>query len=131
VTRRTTRLDAAGVANRASQARAFLESARLHLRSSRADNSVAGTAAVHAGIAAADAICGKMIGRCARGENHDEAVSLLAEALADPGPSKSLARLLAGKSLAGYSAEMLADSRTAELVRYAERLVEAMERMLR
>jgi hypothetical protein len=103
----------------------------LHLRTSRADNSVAGTAAVHAGIAAADAICGKVLGKCARGENHDQAVSLLAEALPEAAPSKNLARLLASKSLAGYSADMLADSRTAEMVRYAERIIEVMDRVLR
>ena len=131
MTRRTTKLDAAGVSNRAAQARAFLESAHLHLGSSRADNSVAGTAAVHAGIAAADAICGKMLGHCSRGDSHREAVALLAAALADSRPSTTLDRLLSSKSLASYSADLLSDVRTTELVRQADRLVAAMERVLR
>jgi len=129
--RRTKNLDAAAIANRAAQARAFLDSARMHVRGSAADNSVAGTSAVHAGIAAADAICGKSLGVCARGENHEEAVTLLAEALPESGPSKNLARLLSGKSLAGYSADMLTDARTAEMIKYAERLVEVMDRVMR
>ncbi len=127
---RTSPMDATAVRARAAQAKIFLVTARLTVGDSPAANSVAGTNAVHAGIAAADAICGKTLGYCARGENHDDAVDLLARAITDGGPSKNLARLLSKKSLAGYSPTMLTDSKTAELVTYAERLVEAMDAVL-
>lgn len=123
-------MDAATVRARAAQARAFLDAARLQLGDSPAGNSVAGTAAVHAGVAAADAICGKTLGYRARGESHEEAVDLLARAIPDANPSKNLARLLSQKTLAGYSPVMLSDARTADLVKYAERLLSAMEAIL-
>jgi hypothetical protein len=123
-------MDLAAVSARAAHARAFLDAARLHLGDSAAGNSVAGTDAVHAGIAAADAICGKTLGYRSSGENHQDAVDLLARAIPDRNPSKNLARLLNLKSLAGYSSVMLSDSKTADLVTYAERLVAAMEKVL-
>ena len=128
---RTSPMDAQAVHARALQARAFLEAARLQLGDSPAGNSVAGTDAVHAGIAAADAICGKTLGYCARGESHQEAVDLLARAIPDSSPSKHLARLLSQKSLAGYSPAMLSNAKTADLVKYAERLLAVMEDVLR
>jgi hypothetical protein len=66
MTARTSPLDPAAVRARAAQAKVFLETARLTLGDSPAANSVAGTNAVHAGIAAADSICGKVLGYCAR-----------------------------------------------------------------
>lgn len=123
-------MDAAAIRARAAQARAFLEAARLHLGDSAAGNSVAGTDAVHAGIAAADAICGKTLGYRTGGESHQDAVDLLARAIPDASPSKNLARLLSQKSLVGYSPVMLSDTRTADLVKYAERLVAAMDAIL-
>lgn len=127
---RTSPMDAAAVTARAAQARAFLAAANLLRGESAASNSVAGTNAVHAGIAAADAICGRALGYCARGESHDAAVDLLSRAITDANPGKNLARLLAQKSLAGYSPTMLSDARTADLVKHAERLVAAMDAVL-
>ena len=124
-------MDAVAIRARAEQARAFLAAARLQLGDSPAANSVAGTDAVHAGIAAADAICGKTLGYCSRGESHQHAVDLLERAVTDANPSKNLARLLSLKSLAGYSPTMLSDARTGELIKYAERLVAAMESVLK
>jgi hypothetical protein len=57
-------------------------------------------------------------------------VELLARAIPDSNPSKNLARLLSKKSLAGYSPTMLTNSKTTELVTYAERLVAAMDAIL-
>lgn len=127
---RTSPMDATTLRARAAQARAFLDAARLQLGDSPAGNSVAGTNAVHAGIAAADVICGKAIGYRARGESHQESIDLLARAVQDATPSKNLARLLGQKSLAGYSPTMLSDARTADLIKYAERLVATMESIL-
>lgn len=123
-------MTAADVRARAAQARAFLQSAQLHRGNSGPDNSVAATAAVNAGIAAADAICGSALGFCARGDDHDEAVALLKRATADAAPSRNLGRLLGTKSLASYSPIMLTDARTADLIKYAERVVDAMEARL-
>jgi hypothetical protein len=130
VNARTTKMDSTAVRARAAQAKAFLDAARLQFGDSAAGNSVAGTAAVHAGIAAADAICGKTLGYRARGESHEEAVDLPMRAIPDAKPSKNLARLLGQKSLAGYSPVMLSDVRTAELIKFAQRLVDSMEAIL-
>ena len=51
---------------------------------------------VNAGIAAADVICGVRLGIYAAGENHNEAVALLAKA--DAGAEKHLRTLLNVKS---------------------------------
>lgn len=59
------------------------------------------TLCVHAGIAAGDAICASRLGVVARGENHQEAIQLLASA--DKQAAKHLAALLSMKTLAGYS----------------------------
>ncbi len=127
---RTTAMDAAAIRARAAQARAFLDAARLQFGDSPAGNSVAGTDAVHAGIAAADALCGTALGYCSRGENHEQAVDLLRRAVSGAAPSTNLHRLLSLKSLAGYSPTMLSDTKTAEMIKYAERLVAAMDAAL-
>jgi hypothetical protein len=41
------------------------------------------TLLVHAGIAASDAICGKHLGRYSLGDNHEQAVALLAQGAGD------------------------------------------------
>ncbi len=70
------------------------------------------TLAVHAGIAAADAICIAQLRRYSRGENHQEAVALLGEA--DAARAAPLSRLLQLKTKAGYSPESVsAKDRTA------------------
>lgn len=56
---------------------------------------------VHAGIAAADAICCARLGRYSTGENHAEAIGLLATVSSTD--SRHLATLLAMKTKAGYS----------------------------
>ena len=108
-----------------------MTSAKLHLGASPADNSVAATAAVNAGIAASDAICGKALGYCSKGEDHEQAVALLSIAVRDLGPSRNLGRLLGTKSLASYSPVLLSNSKTGDLIKYAERLVDAMDELLR
>lgn len=61
------------------------------------------TLCVHAGIAAADAICIRRLGLYAQGENHAEAVGLLEKA--SPGTGKHLSALLGMKTRAGYGHE--------------------------
>lgn len=61
------------------------------------------TLAVHAGVAAADVICCSRLGRHAQGENHTDAVSLLATT--DPRLARHLNTLLGMKTRAGYGHE--------------------------
>lgn len=67
------------------------------------DKDVADAAAtlyVHAGIAAADAICVQALGRHARGDDHNQAVKLLGSVDKDSG--KHLSVLLGMKTRSGY-----------------------------
>jgi len=59
------------------------------------------TLCVHAGIAAADALCCAGLGEHAQGENHNDAVQLLAKV--DAEASRALRALLGLKTKAGYS----------------------------
>lgn len=60
------------------------------------------TLCVHAGIAAADAICCAKLGEHAHGDDHQAAVALLAKA--DRAAAKNLKALLDMKTRSGYSA---------------------------
>ena len=64
---------------RRNQARAFLDVADMVLTepAARTQTHVAAALAVLAAIAAADAICGLRLGRYSRGQDHDQAVTLL------------------------------------------------------
>lgn len=66
------------------------------------------TLCVHAGIAAADVICCAKLGRHHQGENHGEAVALLAQA--NQQASRHLQRLLSMKTRSGYSARLTSDA---------------------
>lgn len=84
------------------------------------------TLCVHAGIAAADAICCTAMGKHARGENHSEAVALLK--IVRPDGDKlaySLTTLLRFKTRAGYSALPVNASMRTRSAAAAERLVTA------
>lgn len=81
------------------------------------------TLLVHAGIAAADAICCARLGEHASGESHTQAVEILGRV--DKRLAEDLATLLAMKTKAGYDHRPVSadDRRRAE--RAADRLVEA------
>lgn len=84
------------------------------------------TLCVHAGIAAADVLCCIGLGQHAAGENHNEALTLLARVRPKGDEfAKALGLLLSMKTRAGYSAApVTADDRT-RAQRNARRLVEA------
>ena len=64
------------------------------------------TLRVHAGIAAADAICCQALGEHARGESHQEAVQLLKRVRPDgPELANTLSALLGMKTRAAYGSE--------------------------
>lgn len=75
---------------------------------------------VHAGIAAADALCCAGLGEHAQGEKHDDAVQLLAKV--DVEASRALRALLGLKTKAGYSHT----SATADEFKRAGRNAEAL-----
>lgn len=133
---RIQRMTAADAATRASHARAFMAAAELV--DSLADDAgieskanLLGSLAVLAGIAASDAICGASLGERAAGENHADAVVLLKRA-SPPADSSSaqLKRLLDAKTTTQYSPILIGDTKAADLLTAARRLLKTMETRL-
>lgn len=86
--------------------------------------SVAGSLAVLAGIAAADAACCAALGRRARGQGHDEAIPLARTIQPDgEAMARDLARLLALKDDAQYGVLVLSPARARSAVGWARRIV--------
>ncbi len=109
---------------RRDQARAFLEVADLVLTEDRREAHVAAALAVLAGIAAADAVCGLSLGKWSRGQDHHQAVDLLAEvALRDDTLPSKLRRLLADKDAAHYSSTLITLDKARAMVRQAAALL--------
>lgn len=82
---------------------------------------------VNAGIAAADVICGARLGVYAAGENHNDAIALLAKA--DPGAEKHLRALLNVKTKVSYTHQPTTADERKRTRRAAEALVEAARRV--
>ncbi|NYE95094.1 hypothetical protein FHU41_001315 [Psychromicrobium silvestre] len=76
---------------------------------------------VHAGIAAADAICAGALGKHAKGQDHQDAVALLASV--DKQASNSLGVLLGMKTRAGYGYDPISEVKLARAERAARSLV--------
>lgn len=87
------------------------------------------TLLVHAGIAAADVICCAATGMHSQGDNHNEAVALLARV--DPDLAKNLDVLLRVKTKAGYSYQPASADDMKRAERAARRLIEAMDNLPR
>lgn len=111
------------------KAREFHTAAELVLNLTEDDPVELGSAyvtlAVHAGIAAADVICCARLGRYARGENHDEAASLL-RSVSRP-LSTDLSVLLGMKTKAGYTAQRIGRQDLLRAQRAVDKLIEAAE----
>lgn len=136
MTVRTTAMSAADVAARAAHARGFLHAAEIvdEFSDDVADAAahVVGSLAVLAGIAAADAICGHALGRRSAGDNHDQAVVLVKTATTQgPEFARDLRRLLGAKGNVQYSPRVVTAATSRELMKYARRLVDGMEAVLR
>lgn len=130
---------------RATQARAFLETAKLVMseRGKPEDvdfNHVAAGNAVLAAIAASDAICCRFLGERSRGQDHREAIVLLEQVRLGPGSpaeqarrAKQLATALATaldlKDDSHYGLLMIGAAELRRLVRAAEKLTEAAATM--
>lgn len=119
---------------RVAQARKFLETAELILDvdDDLATPGVAAALAVLAGIAASDALCCHSLGQRSRGQDHREAVALLAQ-VAPEGKvlSRALARLLDIKDGSQYGLVFLGMTRAKSAVKNALILREAAEITLR
>ena len=85
------------------------------------------TLCVHAGIAAADAICCARLGRHAQGDSHNEAIELLRGV--DKISAKHLGALLGMKSKAAYGYTPTTDDDWKRAARAAEALLETARRM--
>ena len=85
------------------------------------------TLCVHAGIAAADAICCIELGEHAHGDNHNEAVALIGRVGDDEGRelARSLSTLLSLKTRAGYSHQSVNRDGRIRAGRAAARLLDA------
>lgn len=126
---RTTPADATVRRGRMAKAEQFAAAAEVvHDLADEADDVADAyvTLCVHAGIAAGDVTCAARIGVHAQGENHQEAVKLLATA--DKALSKHLATLLGMKTLAGYSHMPVSRDRALRAGRAMDALMEAARR---
>lgn len=113
---------------RLGQARAFLEVAELvgADHDELATPGVAASLAVLAGIAAADAACCAALGRRSRGQDHRQALALLAQIVPKGASmSRDLDRLLTVKDDAHYGLLHVSAQRAAAALRQARRLVDA------
>lgn len=85
------------------------------------------TLCVHAGVAAADVICCARLGRHHQGDNHQGAVSLLAQV--DKDAARHLKRLLDMKTRAGYGASPASTTEQRRAGRAASALLRAAEQL--
>jgi hypothetical protein len=122
---RTNPCAAATKRGRLSKATQFLEAADVV--ATMADNEAdvfdaCVTLLVHAGIAASDALCCEQLGRHPQGQDHREAIELLATV--DRGLAGDLRTLLDMKTKAGYSPTTMPATKYTRAARAARRLVE-------
>lgn len=126
---------------RCRQAAAYLETARLvtsdgSLPADYDYNHVAAGVAVLAAIAASDALCCRLLGERARGQNHRDAVDLLATVRFGEGNpaaqakrardlSAALATVLDFKDEAHYGTTLLGAAQVRRLIKGADKLVKS------
>lgn len=117
---------------RFAKARQFTDAADL-VRMFQDDRDVRdayGTLLIHAAIAASDVICIADLGYHAKGDDHNQAVEVLAKAADGPKLSAALARALRVKTKAGYSHQPLSSQDVKQIERAtAELLAAAQQRM--
>ena len=130
---RTRSIDKAGIRVRADDARSLINAAHMFVETEEmADWKTAGANAVHAGIAAADAVCGHVLGYLSRSQDHRTAVDVLRRATQpDNGPANDLARLINEKDQFDYGSQRVTQASARDTIRRAERLLAVMEERLR
>jgi len=109
---------------RLGKAKQFLRVAddALELEEGRGAGDAAVSLYVLAGIAAADAICARALGQHSKGQDHQDAIALLASV--DREASKWLSTLLGMKTRAGYGHDPVGAERLRSAQRAASSLVE-------
>jgi hypothetical protein len=118
---------------RLTQARAFLDVAVLVSGEDDelANDNVAAALAVLAGIAAADAACCGTLGRRSRGQDHRQALQLVAQAGTDGKTlSRALGRLLDIKDNAHYGMIYVGPQQAKTALRHATALVDGAAELL-
>lgn len=125
---RTKAVSAPQVRSYAAKAEEFAEAAASDLDAGR---KIAATSlAIHAGINAADAVCGARLGRRASGEDHDQVLALLRQAGADGAEvERDLRRLLPLKTKAEYEPDDIAPAVAAKAVERAQRCAAVARRL--
>lgn len=126
-------MSASAVGIRLRAASKFLESALMYIEETDAASwQVAGSNAVSAGIAASDAICGHILGYCAQGDSHSDALDVLADAtLPEKEARKHLTALLSDKSDYQYGTASVKHRAARALVQHAQRLVDDAQSRIR
>ena len=121
----TTPLTEAEARARLNEAHVYLEtSERLAASDANAEREASGSNAVLAGIAAADAICGIVLGERSSSDEHSQAVALLKRATRPATkPANSLRRLLVAKTPVQYGVQPISLADAADLVRWASDVV--------
>jgi hypothetical protein len=97
-----------------------------------AERGIAATSlAIHAGISAADAVCGARLGRRAAGQHHDEVLNLLRQAGEDGDElEKHLRRLLPMKTKVEYESDDIPQSTASKAVERAQKCVDIARRVV-
>ena len=126
---RTKRVSAAQVRQYLAKAEEWLAAAE---DSHKAKRFMAATGnAVHAGINAADAVCGSRMGIRSAAQDHDEVLALVREAGRDGTElAKHLARLLPLKTRAEYDPDDVSASAASTAVRHAAQAVAIARRVV-
>lgn len=122
---RTVEADKKTRAGRLAKAKQFLQVGDDARELAEDDAEVADAAVtlyVHAGIAAADAICAMALGKYAQGENHQQAIRLLETV--DKEASKHLKTLLGMKTRAGYGYDPVSSQDLTRAARAARSMVD-------
>lgn len=132
-TGRTQECNRAQAIVRLDQARAFLEVAELvgAEDDELANDNVAAALAVLAGIAAADAACCSSLGRRSRGQDHRQAIQLVAQAGPDgKALSQALRRLLDLKDGAHYGMIYVGAAKAKAAIRNAKAIIDGAAKLL-
>lgn len=117
---RTKPVSATQVRSYAAKATEFAEAAASDLEAGR--NIAATSLAIHAGINAADAVCGARLGQRGAGNDHDQVLVLLGQAGPDGAEiARDLRRLLPLKTTAEYDPDDIAPGVAAKAVERAQR----------
>ena len=97
-----------------------------------AERGIAATSlAIHAGISAADAVCGARLGRRAAAQHHDEVLNLLRQAGKDGDElEKHLRRLLPMKTKVEYESDDIPQSTASKAVERAQKCVDIARRVV-